>query len=467
MKIHLLKAVLGALLLSGCGSLRYAPVLDMADSASPVLIRNVSIFDGTSKDLQSGRDVLLAEGKIQRIGEGLGTDDLGKYSDARVVDGSGKTLMPGLIDAHVHLTGSGSVPWANKKANVEHNLQAYLYTGITTVYDLGGIGKKLEKLATKVESGKLPGPTVYHAHIPITVRNSHPIPLTQELMPWPLSGMVNGLVPTVDDPSKADALVRKYAQQNIDYVKAIVDEIPPGSPFMSTDQLKAIADAAHAKGYKVFVHIGSPQNTLDAIEAGADILAHGVWRGELSTDQAAQLAATNIPVISTIAGFVNVDAINRGQFEPRAADEKLVSGEVLDPVTGPNGRDVQKEEAMGAFFGDVTARHPHLRPNFERMIEAGVVLIVGTDSNLPGTYAGATYLQELQLLSEAGMSNFDILAGATSRAAGLFLDQPGFGTVAEGQTADLLLLDGNPLTDLAVLKAPAMILKAGREVKRR
>lgn len=461
MKARLVFALFFASFLIGCKSLDYAPVVKSGDENASVLIRQVNIFNGRDDHLLEGMDVLVQDGRISKIGPSISGD-----GGEMVVDGKGKTLMPGLIDAHVHLSGSGAAPWANYPADMPHNLQAYLYTGITTVYDLGGISKQIEKLADQVEEGKLLGPTIFHTHVPITVKNSHPIPLTKELMGFPMRAFVNSFVPTVDSPEKAPELIKKYVRQEIDFVKVIVDEIPPGSPQMSREELAAVVAAAHAEGYKVFVHIGSPQNAVDAVDAGADILAHGVWRGKLSPEQARHIAKSGVPMIYTLSGFTNVDAIQQGAYQPGPEEEKLVSPLVTEPVTGDRGKEAHSHGALESFFESVVHNSPHMVPNLKLLLEAGVPIIVGTDSNLPGTYAGASYIQEMGLLQDGGMTNFEVLTGATYLASKLFIEEPDFGLVEEGFRANLLLLDGNPLKDLDVVKAPALILKDGVVVDR-
>lgn len=461
MKVRLVFVLFCVSALIGCKGLDYAPVVKTDEEATSILIREVTVFNGRDDNLVSGMDVLVAEGRIKKIGSSIP-----EQKGVRVIDGKGKTLMPGLIDAHVHLSGSGAAPWANYPADKAHNLQAYLYTGITTIYDLGGISRQIEKLADQVEEGKLLGPTIYHTHVPITVKNSHPIPLTKELMGFPMKALVNSFVPTVESPEKAASLIEKYTREEIDFVKAIMDEIPPGSPQMSREELTALVEASHAKGYKVFVHIGSPQNAVDAVDAGADVLAHGVWRGELAPEQAQHIANSGVPMIYTLSGFTNVDAIQKGAYEPGPEEEKLVSPLITEPVTGEMGQEGSSDEALQSFFEDVVHNSPYMVPNLKLLRNAGVPIIVGTDSNLPGTYAGASYIQEMRLLHEGGMTNFEVLTGATYLASRLFLEVPDFGLVAEGYRADLLLVNGNPLVDLDVIKSPSLILKDGKVVDR-
>lgn len=431
-------------------------------SKEPILIKNVSIFNGKENCLSKPKDVLLVNGRIQKISITIDEND----KSYKIINGKNKTLMPGLVDAHVHITGSGAVPWKNIAANEAYNLSAYLYAGITTVYDLGGFASKLQKLSQQVEKGAVLGPSFYHCHIPMTVKNSHPIPLTQEMLFWPLSALINQVAPTIDGIDKAPKIIDKYLKNGVSYVKLTTDQIPEGSPEMSFEQIQALSQAAHRHNRKVFIHIGSPENAVNAAQAGVDIIAHGVWRGKLTEKQAEDIAACNVPVIYTLAGFQNVAQIYEGNYQPNKMDRLLVPAGILDPVTGKNGLDVQKKKVMGAFFETVHRNRPHWRHNLQLLKERGVKIIVGTDSSLPGTYAGASYFQEMDALKNFGLSNFEILSGATYLSSKLFLDRPDFGTVEEGKKANLLLLNGNPLVDLEVVKKPEMILLKGDVIRR-
>lgn len=439
-------------------------LIKKSSSKQAILIKEVSIFNGKDKEISAPQDVLLEQGIIKKIGSNLKVADERTY---KIIDGSNKTLMPGLVDAHVHISGSGAVPWKNIAANEAYNLSAYLYSGITTVYDLGGIASKLHKLAKQVEDGTVLGPSFYHCHIPMTIKNSHPIPLTQEMLFWPLSALINQVAPTIDAIEKAPKVIAKYLKQKgVSYVKLTSDQIPVGSPEMSFEQIQALTEEAHKKNRKVFIHIGSPENAVNAAQAGVDIIAHGVWRGKLTEAQADQIAACKIPVIYTLAGFQNVAQIYEGKYIPNELDRLLVPNAILDPVSAQKGLDVKKKEVMGAFFETVHTNRPYWRNNFQLLKDRGVRIIVGTDSSLPGTYAGASYFQEIDALKDFGLSNFEILSGATYYSSKLFLENPDFGLVEEGKKANLLLLNGNPLLDLELVKQPEMILLKGDIIER-
>ncbi len=463
MKIYLkLLVFFGSFLLLGCAKNTNDPLVKFENEANSILIQDISIFNGIDAVLIPNQDVLIENGIIKNI-----ASHIDPIKDIHTISASGKILMPGLIDSHVHLSGSGSVPWDNISADKPYNLSAYLYAGITTVYDLGGLSADLEKLSNQVNKNELIGPDIYHTHIPITVKNSHPIPLTEQMLPWPLKSMVNAISPTIETADEAPKLIEKYVKNEVDFVKIICDQIPPGSPEMKFEELKALIDAAHKQNKKVFVHIGSPQNAVNAVKAGADVLAHGVWRGKLTPEEADIIAQSGIPVIYTIAGFQNVNNIHHGAFSPSTTDSIFVPAKILDPVTREAGKDVHQQKVMNEFFKDVAKHSPHWAENFRLLYSRKVPILIGTDSNLPGTYAGSTYYQEIEILKKYGMTNFHILTGATYLNAKLFLDEPNFGSVAIGKTANLLILNGNPLVDINSLKKPSFIIKKGRIVARK
>lgn len=449
--------------LPGCKKYVSKDLLQSEQTDQAVLIESVDIFNGRDRELLPNRWVLIEQGRITQI-----TDDIPDNLPPSLhrISGSGKTLMPGLIDAHIHLSGSGAAPWDNIPVDMAYNLSAYLYAGITTVYDLGGLGSDLEKIANQLEEEKLLGPQLFHTHIPITVKNGHPIPLSKEILPWPLKSVINQISPTIDLPSEAPELIEKYLRQEVDYVKIICDQIPPGSPEMSFEQLEALVVAAHAQGKKAFVHIGSPENALHAVRAGADVLAHGIWRGKLTPTQADEIAQSGVPIIYTLAAFQNTQHIHEGHFHPSDWDRRLVPDNILSPVSGEEGKNASQIGVLHSFFEDVSKNAPHWATNFKLLYERNAPILIGTDSNLPGSYAGSSYYQELHALKAFGMSNFDLLTAATFHNAYAFLHDPDFGLVEEGKRADLLLVDGNPLVQLDLIQHPSMVMRSGKIVKR-
>lgn len=123
--------------------------------------------------------------------------------------------------------------------------------------------------------------------------------------------------------------------------------------------------------------------------------------------------------------------------------------------------DIKNQPVMSAFFDDVTNKNQYLLDNFKLLHDRKVTILAGTDSSLPGTYAGSTFLQEIDALKEYGMTNFEILTGATYLSSKLFLRDPDFGIVEIGKKANLLLINGNPLENLELVKTPETIFLNG------
>jgi imidazolonepropionase-like amidohydrolase len=424
------------------------------------ILENVNIFDGKNEEIKRLQSVHVVDGKITNIDSEIDGSNIFR------IDGKEQFLMPGLIDSHTHVTGSGAVPWSNVKANIQYNLEAYLYAGITTVYDLGGPVKQLKKLSSKIKDQSILGPDLHFTHIPITIKNSHPIPLAKLMVPGPLGFLANIIFPTISSESDAKKLISKLKKKGVEYVKISCDKIPPGSPEMPFNLMKALIDETHKVGLKAFIHIGSVDNAIQAIKAGADVLAHGIWRDKLTEEEAKFIADSEVKIIYTLSGFINVDKINKGEFSPSEIDQKLIPCCVLDPVAKKNGLNVKNQKVMNAFFDNVSENETYWKHNFELLNSKGSPILVGTDSNLPGTYAGSTFYQEIYDLKEYGMSNFEVLKAATFGNAHLFMDNPNFGQIKVGCKANMLLFKENPLENINIIEQPSQIFKNGQAIKR-
>ena len=458
----------GALVLAVAGiALRVACILEELPTrplvrlgpVEPVLVlRDVRVFPATGPEFLEHQDVVVEAGVIAALRATGGPLPAG----ARVIEGHGeRTLLPGLVDAHVHLLSSGGAPWQTYGFAPEHNLEAHLYAGVTTVFDLGGFAGDLAALAVRVEAGELPGPRIFHTDQPITAPGSHPLPTARELLPWPLGQLLPLLIPAVATPTQARAAVDAIADKGVDYIKAICDHIPADSPDLDADSLQAIVAAAHARGLKAFVHIGSAEEAVRAVRAGADLLAHGV-RDPLTPAQAAELA--RVPMVVTLAAWLGVAAIEEGAYTPSALDHAITPPQILDAVAGPAGARMATIPVLGDMARSVDPAV--MQANVRLLHAAGATLLVGTDSALPGAYPGGGLHEELRLLHTAGVPVADLLLGATSRAAQVVRAQPDFGAVAPGLVADLLLIEGDPRVDIGATSRIALVVRAGRVVER-
>jgi imidazolonepropionase-like amidohydrolase len=436
-------------------------------SSGELVFHDVTVFDSVTGELLPHRDVVVREERVVAVRD---TDPtLQPGPGRRLVDGRGRTLLPGFVDAHVHLLNAGAPAWEPRSANVEHNLGGYLYGGVTTVYDLAGFTDELHELRARVDKSAVAGPRLLFSGPPATAVDGAPLSTIRAAFPRPLGDTVAAYIGTVvfQVESVADATpkIADIASSRVDFVKVMFDQVPMGSPQLERDVLRAIIAAAHAKKLKVFVHVGAPDDAVFAAEAGADVLAHMPYRGELTAAQAARIAKSGAKVTPTIAAWTRFADIAAGTFQPSALDREISPKDLLDTVSADEGKHFD-----GAVHRDMAAtaekHRKHWATNAKRLWQAGVPLVIGSDSAIQGVYPGGSFHDELGLLSAAGIDNRALLVAATATGAALVSETPDFGRVAAGQVADLVLVEGDPVADIAATRDIALVLRRGRLVMR-
>jgi len=459
--VVLVVAFLGIKIRLGVGpALSPPPLLTSRALPEAVFFHDVSVFTGQEAALRPHCDVLVRAGRVASI------EPTGKPAPggAEVVEGAGRTLLPGYIDAHTHVSGSGAPPWAPKRIPDAHNLEAYTYAGVTTTFVLAGIADDLAKLEASMERGEIVGPRLWYTHLPITTPGGHPLVVGKELMPWPIGALLASMVPQITDRAGAERAVNETADKKVHFIKAMLDRLPPSAPELSEELLAAVVEASHRRNLKVFVHIGTIEDALAAARAGADVLAHGMYRGAVTKEQAEELGKRKIPVIFTYAGWARTAELAQGKFVPTALDEATVPKEILDSLTGDAGREFARSGPTGEFARAVVENAQYWAENVRALHAAGVPLLVGTDSPLPGIFPGSSFHIELSLLARAGVPAGELLLGATSRAADVLgLD---VGRIDAGKPADLVLVKGDPIADIAAAANIEMVLVRGRVVRR-
>ena len=387
------------------------------------LIRNARIFDGDA--VIESASVVIRDGRIATIAATPKTVPEG----APEVDATGMTLIPGLIDSHTHSWGT-----APREA---------LNFGVTTVLDMFTEPTLAANWRLEQRAGPVPDRAdVFSAGVLVTVAGGH--------------GTQFGIdIPTLDDPDDTEAFVAARIAEGSDYIKIIHEA---GSarrrfPTFGGKQLQRIVAAAHGGDRLALFHVGTAEGAGMAIAAGADGLMH-VYRDPGDTDLVAAIRARGTFVVPTLAvvesmfGSSNPDAL---AADPLISDYLSANAEAnlkrsFTQGTNPAG--------MGAALGNVRA-----------LFEAGVPILAGSDAANPGVTHGASLHRELELLAQAGMPNIDVLRAATSNAADAFRLHDR-GRVAEGKKADLVLVRGDPLQDLATTRDIVGIWKDGVRFER-
>jgi imidazolonepropionase-like amidohydrolase len=459
-----LAAVAAVLLLAACGRAPSPELVRLPDVVpDAVLIRNVAVLDVDSGDLAADRDVLVVGDRIATV---TAAGEHPAPEGAATIDGSGATLLPGLIDMHGHIGNAPEPSWLGTFPDPERNLRSYLYSGVTTVLDPADLANQAFERREKVAAGELLGPTIYTAGPRITAPGGHPVAVIEELAPWWIRWyLVPRFTREVATPEEAREVVREVAGLGADVIKLSVDRIPEDAPRIRDDVLTAAADEARQQGVRPVAHIGSLQDAIDAAEAGVALWVHGVYKERIPDDKIEQLAGYGIPMVATMYVFESYALLGQGPREPTKLERETVSPDVLAAFDDP-----PDEAAAGDFQDYLESLHP-LRPawrdNVRRLREAGVTILAGSDAQM-GVFPGPGLHRELQLLTEAGLTPAETIRAATLDAA-RFLEEtanPDFGVIAPGKRADLLLVDGDPTADLDALSDIRAVIKNGIPLER-
>ena len=415
------KATLRVLGWMGFFALLSAPAFFVghASNSNGFVIRNARVFDGHK--LLGQADVWVQDGKIQAVGKNLKTP-----SDLKVIDASGDTLLPGLIDSHTHAWGD-----ALKEAEV---------FGVTTELDMFTDVKFMQQTKKEQAGGRdLDQADLRSAGTLATAPGGH--------------GTEYGItIPTLTSPAEAQAWVDARVAEGSDYIKIVVDDASAYGghrPTLSMETVKALVDAAHRRGKLAVVHIGKQQDARAVIETGADGLAHLFADSAPEPDFGKFAAAHHVFIVPTLTVLDSVSGTPSG--------ESLTTDARLAPyLTGEDATNLKR-----AFPKFPTAlNEKYAEETIAQLKAAGVPVLAGTDAPNPGTSHGASIHRELELLVRSGLTPLEALQSATSVPATSFhLDDRG--VIAPGKRADLLLVKGNPTQDILATRDIVSVWKLG------
>ena len=443
------------LMLLGCASPPELASVTPVSAPENTLFRNVSLFDGVT--MRAHQDVLVTGREVAAVSD---TGELETSPDTMEVAGAGLTLLPGLIDSHTHLVSAGEKhpPAPDPMAIGE----AFLYAGVTTILVTAGFDEVVS-FRNQLREGVELGPTVLWGGPGLSAPGGHPIPLLRSMLAWPLSWVVTRGVPTAADGKEARERVEEIiVEYEPDFVKIIYDDLPPGSPHLSRDALRAAVTAAKANGVRPIVHTTTPEDTIEAVDAGAALLVHVPQRGVLSDDDVQRLVAAGVPFVTTVR-------LPSASYELAADGPIALETEMYHPSLLQPWLENPRWELSG-FSEEIDRRHDEVaaetEANFRKLSDAGARMFVGTDSGVHGIFPGASLHREMRLLVRLGMSPVDVLRAVTSEP-GAFLDPTGrIGRVAPGSRADLLLVRGNPSEDINALAAIEAVFVGGVRLER-
>lgn len=435
-----------------------------AQAVRTLVIRDVRVLDVVTGSVAAHRDVRVEGDRITAI---VPSEAGARVEADRVIDGAGATLLPGLIDVHGHTGGSSDAPWATGRPNPELHLARWLYAGVTTVFDPGGMDDDSFERRARVERGELLGPRLFVAGPMFTAPGGHPIPLLEHNLPTILHWyVIGGSTRQVASPYEAVEAVRALLPSKPDFVKMVVDRLPPSAPCLGPETHRAITETARAGGVRTVAHIGSTADAIAAAEAGVSAWMHGVYKERIPDEDVARLAAFGIPMAPTLVVFDSYATLGR---EPRSATElerQTVPAEAL-AAYDRRPADYEVPEEMTAVILALARERQNALENVRRLHAAKVVILAGSDAQA-GVVHGAGLHRELALLAKAGLPPLEVLRAATLHPARFLTarEDPPFGVVAPGKTADLLLVEGDPLEDLTAVSRIRQVVVRGVPLSR-
>jgi len=408
-------------------------------AAQDVVIHAGRLIDGVSKSERSNVSIVIHDDRIVRIEPGFVIPE-----GAEIIDLSKSTVLPGLIDCHVHITGQfdGGNPVAEAVTETRFDsavksttyARNTLLAGFTSVRDVGADADVVIALKKAIAKGIVEGPRMWVAGPPLGPTGGH-------------EDAANGMDPELRDPSWREnvvdspydgrRIVRELHRKGADLIKimpsggvlSIGDD--PKRQLMADDEIAEIVKTAHNLGMKVAAHAHGEGAINAAVRLGVDSIEHGTYADVASYKLMKEHGTYLVPTLLIGQAVADVAKAHPEQLNPSSAKKAL--------------------ETV-----------PRMRQNLHDAYAAGVKIAFGTDQSLVPHGQNA---REFALMVKAGMTPMDAIVAATGSAADLIGDTNDIGSVRPGRYADIVAVDGDPLKDVTVLEHVAFVMKGGTVYK--
>lgn len=415
-----------------------------------------TLVDGTLSDPIRDSVILIEGERIVAVGT---VKTLPVPADATVISTEGMTVMPGLWDMHVHLMINGhadydhwdkTYPAQFRDVIMPASAKQLLLAGVTGARDLGGPLEDSIAVRDAINSGRIPGPTLFVSGPFIQKK---PYPGTEQFR-W-----------GVDSPADARAKIKRIAEAGVDVVKLIDQD------GMSDAELAAIVDEAHKHGLPVVAHAHRPEEIRRGLKAGVDCFEHtGLAASpEYPPDVIAALRERTGNMASgplfwtpTIEGLYN--------FPYTVKNHEFIDGTDwhvgLTPAIVDDIRQSLEHPERISYFQQTPQRWPTLQRKFQQLRESGVLLLIGTDSGIPMKFHSGSTWNELDVwVNKLGVPAIDAIRAATYWPAVAMKADKDYGTVTEGKYADIIAVKGDVLKQVALLQRVDIVVKHGRRIK--
>ena len=409
--------MIGLLLAAGWLACSYLPASPQGSGGIKAFV-GARIIDGTGKAAMSNATLIVRNGRIEAVGPSVKVPE-----GAERIDVAGKTIIPGLINGHGHV-------------NDIAQLGTYARYGVTTVFSLGG-NREIEfrdQTRGQQQTASLTRARLYIA----------------------------GPIPVPNTPDDARMAVDALAAAKTDIVKFRLDDNLGKGSKIPVDAYAAIIDEAHKQGMRVAVHAVYLSDVKSVLRLGADYIAHSVRDYDVDDETIALLRKNNAfycpTLMREVSTFVYAD---RPAFLSLPFLRKEANPAELAKVEDPAFQETMRNDLAGKWYKE---QLPVAMRNLKKLEDAGVPVVMGTDTSPPYRVQGAFEHFELEYMVKAGFTPMQALVSATGRAARLLKTADQFGTIEPGRWADLVVLNANPLEDIANTQKIDSVWVAGNRV---
>ena len=429
-----------------------AIVASQAAFGEVIVLRGATLIDGTGRPPRQNATLVIDGDRISAVGDAA---RLKFPAGARVVEVRGRTIMPGIINAHGHVglvAGGQNRADAYTRENVQPQLLQYERYGVTAVLTLGLNRDLVYEIRDEQRRGALPGASLFTAGRGVGVPGgAPPVPSAPDQVYRPKTA------------EEAVANVREAATHKPDFFKIWVDDVFGRFPKMDPAVFKATIEEAHRNGIPVASHVFYLADAKELIGEGVDALAHSIRDQPVDSELIAQMKKRGTYYVSTFtvdeSAFVLAD-------HPAMLDDPFLAGalspESLQQFRSPEYRDKVKSDPNVPKFRAALANGMR---NLKTLHGAGVRIAFGTDSGAnPARIPGWAEHRELELMVEAGLKPMDVLVAAT-RGSAAMLGATDRGTLEPGKRADFLVLSANPLDDVRNTRRLVSVWHGGREIQ--
>lgn len=374
---------------------------------------------------------------------------------ARRVDLSGKTVMPAIVNAHVHVGFQNDASFAAAnytRESIVGQLRQYAYYGVAAVLTAG---TDAGEVAYQIRDTPVPGAALLR-----TSGRGFAAPNA-----GPAGAAMRASAYGVSTEDEARRYVRELAARRPDFVKIWVDDRNGSVVKLAAHLYRAIIDEAHAQGLRVAAHVYYLADARDLVDAGVDGFLHSVRDAELDEELVARMKARNVFITPNLAiGGRGAAAQSPPWFDDPLLAEVFSAAVIARPRTAAQNQATAAAAGRGRTSAGPTSYEMQIR-SLAKLNAAGVTIALGDDSGIENSFPGYAALRQLERMAEGGMTPQQVIVAATRTPAAL-LRLTDLGSIAPGKSASFIVLDANPLDSLANARRISTVYLRGQEVDR-